>query len=222
MTIANYTIRDAHPARALTSPRCCRRPPTSVSQRSRSALPSEAMWDLFRRVGIGSRTAARLSGGDGRAFAPLQELAPDRTGDDGLRPWRLGESGAAGACLHRVRARRRPGSAHAAAPRRARPMAQKILSTETARVVRAMLETAVQPGGTGLRARVVGWRVAGKTGTSHKLVNGSYAPDKYLSSFVGFAPVSAATPGGGGDDRRALGARILRRRGCSARVRADS
>jgi cell division protein FtsI (penicillin-binding protein 3) len=54
-----------------------------------------------------------------------------------------------------------------------------------------MLEAAVQPGGTGPRARIVGWRVAGKTGTAHKQENGSYAADKYIASFVGLAPVSA-------------------------------
>jgi cell division protein FtsI (penicillin-binding protein 3) len=53
-----------------------------------------------------------------------------------------------------------------------------------------MLESAVQPGGTPPRARVVGWRVAGKTGTAHKQENGGYAAHKYVSSFVGFAPVS--------------------------------
>ena len=31
----------------------------------------------------------------------------------------------------------------------------------------------------------------GKTGTAHKLEGGAYAPNKYVSSFVGFAPVSA-------------------------------
>ena len=39
--------------------------------------------------------------------------------------------------------------------------------------------------------RIVGWRVAGKTGTAHKQENGGYAADKYLASFVGLAPVSA-------------------------------
>jgi cell division protein FtsI (penicillin-binding protein 3) len=68
---------------------------------------------------------------------------------------------------------------------------ERVLSVGTARAVREMLEMAVQAGGTGPRARVVGWRVAGKTGTAHKQENGGYAADKYLSSFVGFAPVSA-------------------------------
>ena len=64
------------------------------------------------------------------------------------------------------------------------------LRQQTARAVRGMLELAVQPGGTAPRARVMGYRVAGKTGTAHKQENGGYAPDKYLSSFVGFAPAS--------------------------------
>jgi cell division protein FtsI (penicillin-binding protein 3) len=37
----------------------------------------------------------------------------------------------------------------------------------------------------------MGWRVGGKTGTAHKLQEGGYAADKYLASFVGFAPASA-------------------------------
>src|SRR3954453_21167359 len=68
---------------------------------------------------------------------------------------------------------------------------EKLISAQTARAVRAMLETAVQPGGTGPRARVMGSRVAGKTGTAHKQENGGYAADKYLASFVGLAPASA-------------------------------
>jgi cell division protein FtsI (penicillin-binding protein 3) len=37
----------------------------------------------------------------------------------------------------------------------------------------------------------MGWRVAGKTGTAHKQEHGGYAADKYIASFVGFAPASA-------------------------------
>ena len=53
-----------------------------------------------------------------------------------------------------------------------------------------MLEMVVQPGGTAPRAQVMGYRVAGKTGTAHKLEGGGYAADRYVSSFVGFAPAS--------------------------------
>jgi cell division protein FtsI (penicillin-binding protein 3) len=53
-----------------------------------------------------------------------------------------------------------------------------------------MMEAVTQEGGTGTRTRVPGYRVAGKTGTAHKLVNGHYAADRYLSSFVGMAPAS--------------------------------
>ena len=70
------------------------------------------------------------------------------------------------------------------------PAAQPVISPETARSVRMMLESAVHPGGTAPRAQIMGYRVAGKTGTAHKQENGGYAANKYISSFVGFAPVS--------------------------------
>lgn len=66
---------------------------------------------------------------------------------------------------------------------------KKVISTETARAVRKMLEMVTQPGGTATKAQVVGYRVAGKTGTATKLENGVYVK-KYVASFAGFAPVS--------------------------------
>src|SRR5262245_18242712 len=53
-----------------------------------------------------------------------------------------------------------------------------------------MLELVVKPGGTAPRAQVMGYRVAGKTGTAHKLEGRGYAEDRYVSSFVGLAPAS--------------------------------
>ncbi len=64
-----------------------------------------------------------------------------------------------------------------------------VFSGQTAREVRAMLEMAVMPGGTAPKAQIPGYRVAGKTGTAHKLDGGSYG-DKYVASFIGFAPAS--------------------------------
>jgi cell division protein FtsI (penicillin-binding protein 3) len=70
------------------------------------------------------------------------------------------------------------------------PAGKPLVSQKTALAVRHMLELAVEPGGTAPRARIMGYRVAGKTGTAHKQEHGGYVPDKYHSSFVGFAPVS--------------------------------
>jgi cell division protein FtsI (penicillin-binding protein 3) len=64
------------------------------------------------------------------------------------------------------------------------------MKSETALAVRHMLELAVQPGGTAPKAQVPGYRVAGKTGTAHKLEGRGYT-NKYVSSFVGLAPASS-------------------------------
>ncbi len=65
-----------------------------------------------------------------------------------------------------------------------------MITPETARAVRHMLEMVVPPGGTAPKAQVVGYRVAGKTGTAHKLEGRGYSESRYVASFVGFAPVS--------------------------------
>ena len=44
--------------------------------------------------------------------------------------------------------------------------------------------------GSGKRANVLGYEVAGKTGTANKLVNGKYVNKKVMTSFVGTFPAS--------------------------------
>ncbi len=66
----------------------------------------------------------------------------------------------------------------------------RIVSADTADAVRRMLEEVVRPGGTGTKASVDGYRVAGKTGTSWKFAKGGYSKDKYISIFAGLAPAS--------------------------------
>jgi cell division protein FtsI (penicillin-binding protein 3) len=51
-----------------------------------------------------------------------------------------------------------------------------------------MLQGVVKKGGTGTRASIPAYQAAGKTGTIHKVGNGGYADDRYLSLFAGFAP----------------------------------
>jgi cell division protein FtsI (penicillin-binding protein 3) len=66
---------------------------------------------------------------------------------------------------------------------------KRVFSQKTAQEVRAMLELVVQAGGTAPKAQINGYRVAGKTGTAHKVQGGHYV-NKYIASFVGLAPAS--------------------------------
>ena len=66
---------------------------------------------------------------------------------------------------------------------------KKVFSDRTVREMRQMMEKVVLPGGTAPLAQVAGYRVAGKTGTAHKLQDGRYI-NRYVASFVGFAPAS--------------------------------
>jgi cell division protein FtsI (penicillin-binding protein 3) len=67
---------------------------------------------------------------------------------------------------------------------------ERVVSVDTARRLREMLETVVSPAGTGQRASIANFRVAGKTGTAKKFRVGGYSDDRYLAVFAGFAPVS--------------------------------
>jgi len=67
--------------------------------------------------------------------------------------------------------------------------ARRVIGAGVADELQDMLEGVVVDG-TGGRAAVPGYRVAGKTGTSHRSQSGGYADDRYVSVFAGFAPVS--------------------------------
>lgn len=65
---------------------------------------------------------------------------------------------------------------------------QRVMSADTARAVRKMMQRVTSEEGTAKRANVANYSVAGKTGTVHKFVAGGYAEDRYLSIFAGMAP----------------------------------
>ncbi len=62
------------------------------------------------------------------------------------------------------------------------------LSAAGARRICALLERVTEPGGTGTKAAVPGFRVAGKTGTAQKPIPGGYSDDRNIASFVGVLP----------------------------------
>ncbi len=67
---------------------------------------------------------------------------------------------------------------------------ERVISEKVAQQVITMLESVVTKGGTGTRAKVAGYRVAGKTGTSYKSYSGGYDEERYISLFAGMAPAS--------------------------------
>lgn len=67
----------------------------------------------------------------------------------------------------------------------------RIMRAKTAQAVRKMMQSVVSAEGTGRRARVANYSVAGKTGTVHKFIAGGYAEERYLSIFAGIIPADA-------------------------------
>jgi cell division protein FtsI (penicillin-binding protein 3) len=69
---------------------------------------------------------------------------------------------------------------------------RRVLSEDTTRRVKKVLENVVSEKGTAAKAAITGYSVAGKTGTSQKIDErtGGYSHEKYVSVFVGFVPVN--------------------------------
>ena len=66
---------------------------------------------------------------------------------------------------------------------------RQVISAENALTIRRIMRTVITSGGTGVEAELEGYSVAGKTGTAQKIdKNGTYAQNRYIASFVGFAP----------------------------------
>jgi cell division protein FtsI (penicillin-binding protein 3) len=190
LTMAGYTIRDVHPAASMSIAQIVQKSSNVGAAKLALALPRESMWDLFHRVGFGAAPSLGFPGAAAGKLYPWKSWKPVEQATMAYG------HGISLSLIQLARAYSIFATNGELVPltlvKSAVPASgEKVISAQTARAVRAMLEMAVQPGGTGPRARIMGWRVAGKTGTAHKQENGSYAADKYLASFVGFAPVSA-------------------------------
>lgn len=68
------------------------------------------------------------------------------------------------------------------------PRGRRVIPARLAQTLRTMLETVVSPAGTGFRAQIPYYRVAGKTGTARLFIHGHYSRRVYNSVFAGMAP----------------------------------
>jgi cell division protein FtsI (penicillin-binding protein 3) len=189
LAIGNRVIRDAHPQGLLTVAQVIQKSSNIGAAKMALGLKPETLWSLFHQVGFGMPPQTKFPGevsGRLRAYAgwrPIEQATMSYGHGISVSLLQLARAYlifATDGELKPVTLVRRDAPAEGA----------QVISPDTARAVRRMLEMATGPGGTAPRAQVTGYRVAGKTGTAHKLEGKSYAPDKYVSSFVGFAPAS--------------------------------
>lgn len=152
-------------------------------------MRGEDYWSLLTRAGLGAQPKSGLPG---EASGRLRPYATWRPIEKATMAYGHGLSVSLLQLAHTYTAFANDGVMPQLTTlrREGQAIGNRVMSAATARAVLNMLEGVTQDGGTAPQARVVGYRVAGKTGTAHKLIGGSYAPDKYISSFVGLAPAS--------------------------------
>jgi cell division protein FtsI (penicillin-binding protein 3) len=190
LTIGTQTIHDAHPQGALTVAQVIQKSSNVGAAKIALGLKPEALWAVFDRVGFG---AVPRSGFPGEVPGRLRAYATWRPIEQATMSYGHGISVS---LLQLARAYLVFATDGEMKPvtlikRELPAKSVQAIPPEVAREVRRMLEMAVAPGGTALRAQIIGYRVAGKTGTAHKLDGAGYAPNKYISAFVGFAPATA-------------------------------
>ncbi len=150
------------------------------------ALTKEHLWDIYNRFGFGLATG---SGFVGESAGYLPDYSRWREADHaaisrgyGLSLTTLQLASAYAALANGGRWR---------APTFIKGTVNEdkaVIDPSIARDVVGMLAEVVTVNGTGHRARIKNYSVAGKTGTARKAAKGSYS-DNYIASFAGFAPV---------------------------------
>jgi cell division protein FtsI (penicillin-binding protein 3) len=188
--IGRYAIRDIRNYKTLTvTDVIAKSSNVGITKIAQQLLP-QALWQLYGTLGFGESTELQFSGersGVLSHFSGWSEAAHiTHAYGYGLSVTAL-QLAQAYAVLAADGVRRPLSLLRQEEPPLA---ATRVISTAASRQVRAMLEAAVRAGGTGAKAAVPGYRVAGKTGTVRKTHHGRYVAKRYYSLFAGMAPAS--------------------------------
>lgn len=190
MSIGRFTVRDVHNYGSIDVTRVISKSSNVGVSKIALTLPRENFWKLLRDLGFGTRSGLGFTGEQGGYLPHYSswgdfEYATHTFGYGvSVTALQLAQSYA----IMAADGIKRPLSL----VRRDHPPEQetRVMSAQTAQQLRAMMEMAVSTKGTGAKASVPGYRVAGKTGTAHKVVGGHYASDRYLSLFAGMVPAT--------------------------------
>lgn len=190
MTIGKATIHDAHAHEVLTVSEVIQKSSNIGSAKMALSLDKQYMWSVLNLIGFGSKTRI---GFPGEASGRLRDYKTWRPIEQATMSYGHGISVTLLQLARAYTVFANDGELKPVSLLKLKeaPVGTQVFSPATARAVKDMLELVVLPGGTALRAQVLGYRVAGKTGTTHKLSpQGGYEKNKYVGSFVGMAPAS--------------------------------
>ena len=154
------------------------------------ALPTEQIWDTFDSVGFGKVTGSGFPGESGGTlsdyvgWSDIERATLSFGYGLSVTPLQLAQAYsviASGGLMYPITFQKVDTPVEP----------ERVLAAHATLQVRAMLEAVTGPGGTGKRARISGYRVAGKTGTARKSTVGGYSEDRYIAVFAGMAPASS-------------------------------
>ena len=189
LTIGPSTIGDSHPhAAALSVSQIIQQSSNVGTVRMAQKLEPRQMWDMFSAVGFGQPPRVGFPGAVAGRMRPYKTWRPI---EQATMSYGHGISVSLIQVARSYMIFARNGEMIPLSFQKVSqlPAPQRVISDKTAHQMRDMMELVVGPGGTAPLAQVRGYRVAGKTGTAHKLENGHYV-NKYVASFVGLAPAS--------------------------------
>ena len=189
LTIGTATIGDAHPHGALTVEQVLQKSSNVGTVKIALQLPPQKMWEGFTSVGFGQAPQIGFPGTVSGRVRPYKNWKPI---EQATMSYGHGISVSLIQMARAYTVFARDGDVIPLTMTRTDVEATgvPVFRPETAQAVRKMLEMAAGPQGTAPQAQISGYRVGGKTGTAYKQENGAYQTNKYISSFVGFAPVS--------------------------------
>lgn len=188
MRIGSATIGDVKSHGSLTVEQVLQKSSNVGTVKLAMTMPPQQMWEMFTGVGFGQAPQIGFPGAVAgrvrphRSWKPIEQATMSYGHGISVSLLQLARA----YTVFTNQGRLLPLSILAAEQA---PEGVQVFTPKTAQAVNHMLELAAGPGGTAPKAQVAGYRVAGKTGTAYKQENGRYVR-KYISSFVGYAPVS--------------------------------
>ncbi len=192
MRIGRYTVRDTHNYGTIDVTHVISKSSNVGVTKIALSLPAERLWQLYKNLGFGAPTG--VVGKDSEQTGVLRHFS--KWAEIGHANHSFGY-GFSITILQLAQAYTVLAADGVRRPltllKRERPLdpteERRVLSARAVRQVRAMMEEVVTRQGTGLKASVPGYRVAGKTGTARKIAGGHYT-SRYFALFAGMAPAS--------------------------------